>query len=170
MPPRPRLGLRLKPCEEVERRLRFCWTAPMLEPGFKDPVPSARLRPLFDERSYHSSWSNSIFILEIRTMISQELKRSVTDAALELCCGNADLKGRLLFAVRALNVILVQPKDWPAILRQRAQEISDELNVGGMPERTIAGMDSQSARRLAERILQLYADCHIASAKADGDN
>jgi hypothetical protein len=99
-------------------------------------------------------------------MVNPELMRSVTDAALELCCGNADLKGRLLFAVRALNVVLIRHEDWPLILRRRAQEISDEVNLGGTPERTVATIDLQSARRLAERILQLYADCH-ASSPAD---
>ena len=97
-------------------------------------------------------------------MISSDLVRSVTDAALELCCGNADLKGRLLFAVRALNVVLIRKEDWPPILRRRAQEISDDLNSRGNPELTISTIDGQSARRIAERILQLYADCQAASA------
>ena len=97
-------------------------------------------------------------------MISTDLMRSVTDAALELCCGNADLKGRLLFAVRALNIVLIRKEDWPPILRRRAQEISDELSSGGTPEQTISSMDGQSSRRIAERILQLYADCQAASA------
>jgi hypothetical protein len=105
-------------------------------------------------------------LLEITAMVNDELMRSVADAAIELCCGNADLTGRLLFAVRALNVALIRQEEWPAMLRRRAQEISDELKVGGTPERTIATIDPQSARRLAERILQLYADCH-ASAAAD---
>jgi len=96
-------------------------------------------------------------------MISSDLMRSVTDAALELCCGNADLKTRLLFAVRALNVVLIRKEDWPAILRVRAQEISDELSRYGTPEQTISNLDAQSARRIAERILQLYADCQAAS-------
>lgn len=96
-------------------------------------------------------------------MINSDLMRSVSDACLELCCGNADLKGRLLFAVRALNIVLIRKEDWPAILRRRAQEISDELNRGGTPEETISKIDLQGARRLAERILQLYADCHAAS-------
>jgi hypothetical protein len=96
-------------------------------------------------------------------MMNSDLMRSVTDAARELCCGNADLKGRLLLAVRALNVVLIRKEDWPAILRLRAQEISDELKSGGTPEQTIFDMDAQSARRIAERILQLYADCHAAS-------
>lgn len=96
-------------------------------------------------------------------MVNNELMRSVTDAAVELCCGNLDLKGRLLFAVRSLNVVLIRPEDWPAPLRQRAQEISDEVNIGSTPEGTIATMDAQVARRLAERILQLYADCKNAS-------
>ena len=97
-------------------------------------------------------------------MISSDLMRSVTDAALELCCGNADLKARLLFAVRALNIVLIRKEDWPAILRLRAQEISDELSRGGTPEQTISNIDAQTARRIAERILQLYADCQAASA------
>jgi len=97
-------------------------------------------------------------------MLNSDLMRSVTDAALELCCGNSDLKGRLLFAVRALNVVLIRKEDWPAILRRRAQEISDELHRGGSPDQTISGIEPQTARRLAERILQLYADCHAASA------
>ncbi len=97
-------------------------------------------------------------------MINEDLMRSVTDAAIELCCGNADLKARLLFAVRALNIVLIREEHWPAILRRRAQEISDELSVGGSPERTIASLDGQASRRLAERILQLYGDCHAASA------
>jgi hypothetical protein len=96
-------------------------------------------------------------------MVNRDLTRCVTDAALELCCGNADLKGRLLLAVRALDVVLIRQEHWPASLRQRAQEISDELNLGGMPEQTIANFDSQAARRLAERILQLYADCQTAA-------
>ncbi|HLJ12557.1 MAG TPA: hypothetical protein VKU82_15285 [Planctomycetaceae bacterium] len=97
-------------------------------------------------------------------MISSDLMRSVTDAALELCCGNADLKGRLLLAVRALNVVLIRKEDWSPILRRRAQEISDELGRGGTPEQTISSTDVQSARRIAERILQLYADCQAAAA------
>ena len=102
-------------------------------------------------------------------MINQELKRSITDAALELGCGNADLKGRLQFAIRALNVALIRRDEWPAMLRQRAQEISDELNASGVPERSIEEMNAQSARRMAERILQLYADCHVASAQVESN-
>ncbi|HEY3969164.1 MAG TPA: hypothetical protein VGM05_31730 [Planctomycetaceae bacterium] len=102
-------------------------------------------------------------------MINEDLLRSVTDAAMELCCGNANLKGRLLFAVRALNVVLIREENWPAILRRRAQEISDELSVGGDPERTIALLDGPASRRLAERILQLYADCHAAATVGGGN-
>ena len=97
-------------------------------------------------------------------MVDSELMRCVTDAAVELCCGNAALKERLVFAVRALNVVLIRQEIWPVRLRQRAQEISDELKLRGTPEQTIAVIDSQSARRLAERILRLYADCQTASA------
>jgi len=103
-------------------------------------------------------------------LINSDLIRSVTDAALELCCGNADLKGRLLLANRALNVVLIRPENWPLMLRRRAQEISDELNAHGTPEQTIAVIDSQSARRLAERILQLYADCQSVSAQGPKPN
>ncbi|MGE5194409.1 MAG: hypothetical protein ACM3U2_18120 [Deltaproteobacteria bacterium] len=97
-------------------------------------------------------------------MVDNDLMRSVTDAALELCCGDAVLKDRLLLAVRALNVVLIRPETWPAALRRRAQEISDELNGSGTPEQTIAKLDPQSVRRLAERILQLFADCQIATS------
>ena len=101
-------------------------------------------------------------------MINSDLLRSVTDAALELCCGDADLKGRLLSAARALNVVLIRQEDWPARLRQRAQEIADQLSVRGTPEQTIAAVDLQTARRLAERILQLYADCRVAASEEGG--
>jgi hypothetical protein len=96
-------------------------------------------------------------------MVEKELLRSVTDSVLQLCCGDENLKGRLLSAVRALNVVLIRREVWPAMLLQRAQEISDELNAQGTPEQAILAMDPQSARRLAERILQLYSDCHVAS-------
>lgn len=98
-------------------------------------------------------------------MIDRHLLRSVTDAILELCCSDAALKDRLLSAVRALNVVLIRREDWPVALRQRAQDIADELNSHGTPEQAIAAMDLQSARRLAERILHLYADCRIASVE-----
>jgi len=101
-------------------------------------------------------------------MIEKELMRSVTDAAVELCCGDAGLKDRLESAVRALNVVLIRREDWPAALRRRAQEISDELNVAVPPETTIATIDHQTARRLAERILKLYADCHATFAGPGG--
>lgn len=101
-------------------------------------------------------------------MIKSDLVRCVTDAALELCCGEAGLKDRLLSAVRALNVVLIRHEDWPPELRQRAQEISDELKVGGTPDATVAAIDQQSARRLAERILKLYADCQSSSVTPGG--
>lgn len=62
-------------------------------------------------------------------MLDSDLLRSVTDAALELCCGEEPLKGRLLRAVRALNVTLSRRDDWPGMLCQRAQDISDALNT-----------------------------------------
>lgn len=96
-------------------------------------------------------------------MIDPDLMRCVTDAALELCCGNAELQGRLSSAVRALKVVLIRQDDWPAALRRRAQQILDELNRHGTPEQTLAAIDPQSARRLAERILQLYADCRVSA-------
>ena len=92
-------------------------------------------------------------------MINVELKRCIKDAAVELACGNDDLKGRLLLALRALRIVLIREEIWPLILRRRAQEIIDELNRGGTPEQMIASLDMQSSRRLAERILHLYADC-----------
>lgn len=97
-------------------------------------------------------------------MIDKDLMRSVTDAAVELCCGNAGLKERLAFSVRALDVALIRAEDWPGMLRRRAQEISDELRRHPTPEQAVGALDPQAARRLAERILQLYADCHAASS------
>jgi hypothetical protein len=98
-------------------------------------------------------------------MIDSSLTRSVTDAAVELCCGDSLLKPRLLSAVRALNTALVQRENWPPMLRQRAQDVADELNACGAPEQAIAAMDAHAARRLAERILHLYADCRIATVE-----
>lgn len=100
-------------------------------------------------------------------MINADLKRCITDAAVELSCGNDDLKGRLTLAVRALRIVLIRDEMWPPILRRRAQEISDELNRGGTPEQTIGSLDIQSSRRLAERILHLYADCQVMSSGTD---
>jgi hypothetical protein len=97
-------------------------------------------------------------------IMNSELLRSVSDAALELCCGDADLKGRLLSAVRALNVDLIRKEDWPPMLRQRAEDISKDLSRYGTAEQTISKIDSQAAQRIAERILHLYADCQAASA------
>jgi len=97
-------------------------------------------------------------------MIENNLLRSVTEAASELCCGDALLKDRLKAAVKALNVALIVREDWPVMLRQRAQEIADELKSQGSSEHSIASMDSQAARHLAERILHLYADCRRAVA------
>ena len=97
-------------------------------------------------------------------MNNVDLKRCITDAALELCCGNGDLKGRLLLAYRALNVVLIRQETWPLKLRQRAQEISNELTRDATPEQAIAALDVQGSRRLAERILHLYADCQVNSA------
>jgi hypothetical protein len=62
-------------------------------------------------------------------MMNSDLMRSVTDAARELCCGNADLKGRLLLAVRALNVVLIRKEDWPAILRVRLHRQKQEADA-----------------------------------------
>lgn len=98
-------------------------------------------------------------------MIEKDLIRSVNDATLLLCCGDEPLKERLLSAIRALNVTLNQRQDWPVMLRRRAQDILDELNSAVTPEAAITAMDSQSARRLAERILHLYADCQAAVAR-----
>ena len=100
-------------------------------------------------------------------MAEDELLQRVTEAVLQLCCGDSALKDRLLSAVRALNVALERREDWPAILRRRAQQISDELRAQGTVELTIAALDAQSARRLAERILHLYSDCQIASSKGN---
>ncbi len=97
-------------------------------------------------------------------MVDKTLMRSVTDAVLELCCSDHDLKNRLASAVRSLKTALVRREDWPLKLRQRAQDIADELDFQQTPEQLIAAMDSQSARRLAERILHLYADCRAASS------
>lgn len=97
-------------------------------------------------------------------MIDKDLMRSIADAAVELCCGNAGLKERLTFALRALDVALIRRQEWPGLLRRRAQEISDELHGHPTPEHAVAAMDPQGARRLAERILQLYADSHVASS------
>ena len=97
-------------------------------------------------------------------MLDKDLMRSVTDAAVELCCGNAGLKERLAFSVRALNVALIRAEDWPGLLRRRAQEISEALHGHPTLEQTVGAMDPQAARRLAERILQLYADCHAVSS------
>ena len=101
-------------------------------------------------------------------MINPDLKRCITDAAVELACGNDDLKGRLLLAIRALQIVLIRDELWPPILRRRAQEISDDLNRGGTPGQTIDSLDMQSSRRLAERILHLYADC-LHSPAGTGD-
>jgi len=69
-----------------------------------------------------------------------------------------------MLALRALRIVLIRDEMWPPMLRQRVQEISDELNRGGTPEQTINSLDMQSSRRLAERILHLYADCQNISA------
>lgn len=97
-------------------------------------------------------------------MIDTHLLKSVTEATLALCCGDAALKDRLQSAARALDVVLVVREDWPAMLRHRAQEIADELKTHGQSEQSIAAMDPQAARHLAERIIHLYADCRTAFA------
>ncbi len=98
-------------------------------------------------------------------MIDKDLMRSISDAAVELCCGNAGLKERLMFSLRVLDVALMRREEWPGPLRRRAQEISDELHGHPSLDHAIAAMDPQAARRLAERILQLYADAHVASPR-----
>jgi hypothetical protein len=99
-------------------------------------------------------------------MLETELLRSVTDAVLALCCGDESLRDRLWTAVRSLNVVLQRREAWPPMLHRRAQEISEEFADFGTPEEAISKMDLQSARRLAERILHLYADCHRVDSLA----
>lgn len=94
--------------------------------------------------------------------MDQELMRAVTAATVELCCGDDYLKPRLISVARILNTVLDRRENWPANLLGRAQEIADELRKEGNEEQTISGMSSQSARRLAERILHLYSDCQAS--------
>ncbi len=49
-------------------------------------------------------------------MRNVDLKRCITDAAVELSCGNDDIKGRLLVAVRALRIVLIRSHDVTFVL------------------------------------------------------
>lgn len=91
--------------------------------------------------------------------IDNQLKQAIKVATLELCCGNGTLRDRLAFAVRSLDGYLGQRESWPPALMIRAQNISDALKSAESAEAAIAQMDASALRRLAERILHLYADC-----------
>lgn len=91
-------------------------------------------------------------------MSDKHLQECIKHAALELCCGDDPFKNRLASAVRRLEESLTLREDWPAELRRRAQDISDELRCDTAPNAPMYAMDFTTAQRLAERILNLYAD------------
>ena len=95
--------------------------------------------------------------------LEKDLFRSVNDAALKLCCGDECLKDRLLAAIRTLEFAISHRELWPAALRGRTQEISDQLKNYDTLDSAIQAMDPSSAQRLAERILHLYADSRSVS-------
>ena len=92
-------------------------------------------------------------------MSDKQLNNFVKVATLELCCGDDALKVRLGRAVKTLELLLNERETWPALLRRRAQDISDVLRAESTPEDAIAAMDLPTAQHLAERILNLHADC-----------
>lgn len=92
-----------------------------------------------------------------------DLKHALKRAALELCCGDGNLKQRLSSAIRALDRFLGRREAWPAASYARMQDISDELKSAGAVEPAIDSMGLSEMQQLAERILRLYADCHAPS-------
>lgn len=95
--------------------------------------------------------------------IDQGLKKAVKAATMELCCADALLKDRLLRAMRVLDSFLGPRENWPPAMYSRAQDISDALKSGDSVDATIEGMDLSDVRRLAERILHLYAECQSST-------
>lgn len=104
-------------------------------------------------------------------MTDDEVTRTVTDAVLELCCREGTLKERLSAATQTFDRILLllhRQDRWPNPLLQRAEEIDVDLHSQIACWRTTADChEAGAARRLAERLLQLYADvqqaCHSAN-------
>jgi len=91
--------------------------------------------------------------------IDKNLKRAIKNATLELCCGDRTLKERLAAAIQTLDGFLGKREAWPPGLQARMQDISDVLKSAGLNADVVGLMDASDARRLAERILHLYADC-----------
>lgn len=90
----------------------------------------------------------------------KHLKEAIKVAALELCCGDQLLRERLRSAIRALDRFLGRREAWPDALYARVQDVSDKLKSADTGEIAVDRMSISDVRRLAERILQLYADCH----------
>ena len=100
-------------------------------------------------------------------MIDKQLQNAIKNAALELCCGDQTLRGRLSCAVRRLDRFLGRREDWPAALYSRSQDISDEFKGFQSAESAIEAMQFSKVERLAERILHLYADSNVQAASSE---
>lgn len=100
--------------------------------------------------------------------IEKHLKNAIKVATRELCCGDQPLRERLGAAILSLDGFLGKREAWPAALYIRAQDISDALKADNASELAIESMDFPQVQRLAERILNLYADCHSASPSDSG--
>lgn len=92
--------------------------------------------------------------------IDTHLKDAIKVATVELCCSDQLLRERLRSAIRTLDRLLGRREAWPAALYARVQDISDELKSDDTGDTAIDGMSVPKMKRLAERILQLYPDCH----------
>jgi len=96
-------------------------------------------------------------------LTDKHLKGAIKSATLELCCGDQPLRQRLSLALRFLDSFLGKREEWPPALFSRSQDISDEFKGAESVEEAIEAMDFTRVERLAERILHLYADCHLSS-------
>lgn len=95
--------------------------------------------------------------------IDKNLKKAVKAATFELCCGDGRLRDRLISAMRVLDSFLGPREEWPPAIYSRAQDISDALKSNETIDVVIENLELPVVRRLAERILHLYAESNSSS-------
>lgn len=96
-------------------------------------------------------------------MVELRLKQALKTATLELCCGSQPLRPRLARAIGQLDRFLGRREEWPSALYARSQDISDAFRNSESVEAAIEAMEQAQVERLAERLLNLYVDCHTQS-------
>jgi len=103
-------------------------------------------------------------------MTDDELALTMADVMLDLCCRHGTIKERFLFANEEFDRVLEllrKNERWPDCFLHRAEEIGVELHwqlacIGASLERH----EALAMRRLAEKMLILYADVQRAGHNA----